>query len=345
MRGLASLLSYDQCPAGQRSIVTFLNPARVCSLPWDLQSALSISVSWPVTGSSLMRKVKISGRGTSASEKAFGVLHSPAAAPLSSPACVPPTQPSSSLCSLPGQGKLPPAGPSSHLLLPFICRPGLAVPGPQRKLPGELPAAVPGEPGSPAQEYYVRVSVRTGSHAWSSLRAPEPRPNIVPMHTTLCPPLRALSLARRPEDLHTSDGLRKPVDLPVMALARTRFQLGSTSRWCLISLCLASARPQILTEHSAFAERCCRKCSERLLRAATGPISEDMGSKCLWLRARQECWKGGGQRPHQAWGWREEVTRQTSTQLACWGGRAMLETRPRATMNDPVSCPAECPGL
>jgi hypothetical protein len=33
----------------------------------------------------------------------------------------------------------------------FICRPGLAVPGPQRELLGELPATVSREPGSAAE--------------------------------------------------------------------------------------------------------------------------------------------------------------------------------------------------
>lgn len=69
-----------------------------------------------------------------------------------------------------GQGK---PAPLSGLLLPFVCRPGLAVPGPQRELPGELPAAVPGEPGSPAQ-VLRQVSVR--SAVSRRCRAPEPRP-------------------------------------------------------------------------------------------------------------------------------------------------------------------------
>lgn len=43
-----------------------------------------------------------------------------------------------------------PDRPSFRLLLPSVCRQGLAVPGAQRELPGELPAAVPGEPGSAA---------------------------------------------------------------------------------------------------------------------------------------------------------------------------------------------------
>ena len=139
--------------------------------------------------------MKISGCGALSGEKAAG-----APAPLGHSSCP------SCLCW--AKGSQHPARTSVSLLLPFVCRPGLAVPGPQRELPGELPAAVPGEPGSPAQ-VLRQVSVR--SAVSRRCRAPEPRPK-VSCHTQT--PHRGTprpSLAVRAED--TSVMARGPAEL------------------------------------------------------------------------------------------------------------------------------------
>lgn len=145
------LLSYDQCQLqGQRSSrLHFSTQLGFCSLPWDLQSALSIQVSWPVTGLQSDEKGQISRRGTSASEKAFGVLALPAL-----PSSFAPCQAKES-CHLLG---LLPLLPALHLQ----AGPGTACLALNENSLESYLRLFQENLESPAHKYLCQVSVRTG---------------------------------------------------------------------------------------------------------------------------------------------------------------------------------------